>query len=141
MPELNCAEEFMEKIASIKEVLSTMPKNNEKNIKKYNEKIRELEEEYQKYQEKISNILENKFYKATKIDSNKEIENLRNRIETIEKIIYLLNDSKTVSAKLGLDKNAYALGKYYKENLENTNRNRFHLPNNLKIQIDKYLIV
>ena len=50
MPELNCAEEFMEKIASIKEVLSTMPKNNEKNIKKYNEKIRELEEEYQKYQ-------------------------------------------------------------------------------------------
>lgn len=126
MPELNCTEEFMEKIASIKEVLSTMPKNNEKNIKKYNEKIRELEEEYQKYQEKISNILENKFYKATKIDSNKEIENLRNRIETIEKIIYLLNDSKTVSAKLGLDKNAYALGKYYKENLENTNRQIFN---------------
>ena len=43
MPELNCAEEFMEKIASIKEVLSTMPKNNEKNIKKYKNQCSILE--------------------------------------------------------------------------------------------------
>lgn len=122
MPELNSVEEFVEKIASIKEVLSTMPRNNEKNLEKYNEKIRELKKEYTEYKNDIRNILESRYEKATKIEDNQEIENLKKRIETIEKVIYLLNDSKTASAKLGIDKNVYALGKYYKENLENINK-------------------
>ena len=43
-------EDIMDKIVANKEVLSTMPKNNLKNINIYQEKLEELEEEYKKYQ-------------------------------------------------------------------------------------------
>ena len=39
-------EEILEKIAASKEILSTMPKNNPKNIEIFKDKLDELEKEY-----------------------------------------------------------------------------------------------
>ena len=47
MPSSKQKNEILENIESIKEILSTMPKNNEKNIEKYSEKIEELKQEYE----------------------------------------------------------------------------------------------
>ena len=48
-------EEIMDKIEASKEVLSTMPKNNLKNINIYQEKLEELEDEYEKYKTSRAN--------------------------------------------------------------------------------------
>lgn len=125
--------EITEKIEVEKEILSTMPKNNSKNIKKYMGKIEELKEKSEQFQEIINKDLNKRYKNATEIAENKEIENLEKRINTIEKILYLLNDEKTSYEKMGLDRIIYKIDKFYKENLDSINEqikeaiNRFDL--------------
>ncbi len=56
---------ILDKIEVEKEVLSTMPKNNKKNVDKYLEKILQLRKEYETYQEKIESIFKKRYKKAT----------------------------------------------------------------------------
>ena len=114
--------EIIEKIAVEKEVLSTMPRNNAKNVDKYLEKVLELKKEYESYQENIEKIFNKRLKKATDIKPTNEVENLEIRLNTIENTLYLLIDAKTSYEKMELDKNIYKIGRYYKENLENINQ-------------------
>lgn len=113
--------EFLEKIEVEKELLSTMPKNNEKNKNKYLEKIKDIEIEYKKQQEEIKKNLEKRYKKETNIDESKDIANLDIRIKTVENVLGLISDEKTAYEKMGLDKIIYRIGKFYKDNLENIN--------------------
>lgn len=122
MPDSNNIKEILEKIEVEKEVLSTMPKNNAKNVDKYVEKVLQLKKEYEEYQEEIEKTFNKRYEKATSIQSTNEVENLEIRLNTIEKILYLLNDAKTSYEKMELDKIIYKIGRYYKENLENINQ-------------------
>ena len=94
-------EEIMDKIEASKEVLSTMPKNNLKNINIYQEKLEELEEEYRKYQKDISTRLQRRYQNAIRKAPNKEIENLETRLKTISYILELLDEEKTSYEKNG----------------------------------------
>ena len=114
-------EEITDKIEANKEVLSTMPKNNIKNMDIYQKKLEELEEEFKKYQKDISNRLQRRYQNATKKALNKEIENLETRLKTISYILELLDEEKTSYEKMGLDRAIFTLSRYYKENLENIN--------------------
>lgn len=114
-------EEIMDKIEASKEVLSTMPKNNLKNINIYQEKLEELEEEYKKYKKDISTRLQRRYQNATKKAPNKEIENIETRLKTISYILELLDEEKTSYEKMGLDRAIFTISRYYKENLENIN--------------------
>ena len=114
-------EEIMDSIEATKEVLSTMPKNNEKNIQKYKDRIDELQNEYEKYEKSVLSILEKRYSDEVNIEPNKEIQTLEDRLNTINNTLYLLSDEKTSYEKMELDKSIYKLGKYYKENLENVN--------------------
>lgn len=49
---------ILEKIETDKEVLSTMPTNNKKNIAHYIETVKELSEEYEKSKQEIFNELD-----------------------------------------------------------------------------------
>jgi len=122
MPDSEKIKEILEKIDVEKEVLSTMPKNNAKNIDKYLEKVLQLKKEYEGYQEQIVNTFNKRYEKLTDIKSTNEIENLDIRLNTIENTLYLLSDEKTSYEKMGLDKIIYKIGRYYKENLENINQ-------------------
>ena len=115
-------EEIISGIDANKEILSTMPRNNEKNKIKYLEKIKELQKEYEKYEEEILNIFNKRFYESTDIEINKEIDTLKSRLNTIENVIFLLSDEKTSYEKMELDRHIYKLGKYYKGNLEDVNK-------------------
>ena len=114
-------EEIMDKIEASKEVLSTMPKNNLKNINIYQEKLEELEEEYRRYKKDISVRLQRRYQNATRKSPNKEIENLETRLKTISYILELLDEEKTSYEKMGLDRAIFTISRYYKENLENIN--------------------
>lgn len=114
-------EEIMDKIEATKEVLSTMPKNNLKNINVYEKKIEELKEEYEEYKKDVSNRLQKRYKNMQKKQSDKEIENIEKRLKTIDYILQLLDEEKTSYEKMELDKTIYTISKYYKENLENIN--------------------
>ena len=94
-------EEITDKIEANKEVLSTMPKNNIKNMDIYQKKLEELEEEFKKYQKDISNRLQRRYQNATKKALNKEIENLETRLKTISYILELLDERKNFLRKNG----------------------------------------
>lgn len=114
--------EILEKIDASKEVLSTMPKNNEKNIDEYLEKVDNLLKEYEMVDKEIEEELILRFKEKTNVEENKEVSALSGRIDTIEKVLYLLEDKKSSQGKIELDKNIYKIGKFYKENLESVNR-------------------
>lgn len=118
MPNLT---EMLEKIEVEKQLLSLMPRNNNKNIFKYLEKIQELTKEYTKNKEQIEKILVKRYEKALNIKKSNEIENLEIRLDTIEKALYLLSDEKTSYEKMELDKIIYKIGRFYKGNLEYIN--------------------
>lgn len=111
-----------QKIEVEKEVLSTLPKNNEKNKQKYLKKVQELEEEYSNYKDIIGKFLIKEYNSYTKIKENEEINLLKTRINTIENVLYLLSDEKNSLEKMNLDKILYNLGRYYKNNLDNVNK-------------------
>lgn len=113
--------EFLEKIEIEKEVLSTMPKNNKKNISKYLEKVKELKEEYENEKSIIEKELNKRYKKATEIEEGKDNKNLTIRVTTIENILSLISEEKTSYEKMELDKIIYKISRFYKDNLENIN--------------------
>lgn len=115
------SKEILDKIDSSKEVLSTMPQNNIKNIKIYQSKIEELKEEYQKYKEEIENCLQKKYKNKTNIEENQDLKNLNKRLEATNNILEMFDTMKTSYEKMELDKSIYVISKYYKDNLENVN--------------------
>ena len=115
-------ENEVEKIEAEKEVLSTLPKNNEKNEQKYLKKVEELENKYKKYKTEIREELEKEYNSYINVEEDSEIEVLKGRINTIEKILYLLSDEKNSLEKMNLDKILYNLGRYYRNNLDDVNK-------------------
>ena len=74
MEKLQEIEKAIEKIEAEKEILSTMPRNNEKNEQKYLEKVKELEKKYKKYKTEIREYLEKEYNSYIKVEENSEIE-------------------------------------------------------------------
>lgn len=124
-------EEILEKIVASKEILSTMPKNNPKNLEIFKDKLEELEKEYKTYQDNVSKELNKRYKNAIKKPEDKEIENLKTRIRTINYISELLNEEKTSYEKMGLDRSIFTISRYYKENFESINEQ-------IQVCIDKF---
>lgn len=122
MPNSITLKEVLEKIDVEKEILSTLPKNNMKNKEKYIEKIIELKKQYEQYEEKIEKIFNKRYKKLIDVKQTNDIENLKHRLATIGDSMYILNDEMTSYEKMGLDKIIYKIGRYYKDNLENINK-------------------
>ena len=122
MEEFQKIHNAIQKIEVEKEVLSTLPQNNEKNEKKYLEKVRELKKEYVSYKNKLEKFLKNQYESYLDVKENDDIDLLKTRINTIEKVLYLLSDEKNSLEKMNLDKILYNLGRYYRNNLDNVNK-------------------
>ena len=121
MEGLTITDKMIADIDVCKEILSTMPKNNEKNTKKRTEYIDEKKEQYMMYKKEIIEILQKRYDEQLNIEVSPEISNLNTRLKTIEEVLYLLNEEQTSYERMGLDKNIYKLEKFYKENFENIN--------------------
>lgn len=118
-------EELIEKIKAEREVIETMPVNNKKNIKLYNEKISDLKEEYGILREEVLNEISKRFEKKTRESDKKEIENIKKQIDNYSDIMNIINEKVGPYEKSGLNKEVYRLSRYYKENLENVNNQIF----------------
>lgn len=114
-------DKILEKIESDKEILSTLPKNNKKNITKYMEEVKKLETEYQQFQDNILKEIQKRYDKILDVKECEEIEKLEVQIKEIETMLDTIDDIKTSYEKMGMDRKIYKLGRYYKENLESIN--------------------
>lgn len=114
-------ENVVQKINIYKEILSTMPINNEKNIERYNSKIYEIKQEYEEYKEEILKEILIRYNNYIKCNPTNNIRNLENEIENYELILNIMNDIQSSYEKTNLDKEVYKLAKFYKENLERVN--------------------
>ena len=112
---------ILNKIDADKEILSTMPRNNKKNIANYIQKVEELQQEYKEVNDEIFSEMEKRYTKIVSIKENKSIEEQKQEIEKIEEILEILDTAKTSYEKMGIDKRIYKLSKFYKENLESIN--------------------
>ena len=111
----------IEKIEIDKEILSTMPKNNKKNLLKYIDKINELKEEYNLLSEELYNDMNKRYKKIISVKQNPIIKENSIAISEIEELLEIIDTVKTSYEKIGMDKIIYKLGRFYKENLENIN--------------------
>lgn len=121
MNKITQIEKIIENIEIRKEILATMPQNNEKNIMKKKEYIKNIKEEYNEYKIEILDIFLKRYNNYTNIKENSEIYNLNKRLKTIEDVIHILNDKQTSYEKMKIDKNIYKLEKFYKQNLDDIN--------------------
>jgi len=125
-------EQILEKIETSKEILSTMPQNNEKNKEKYIEAVRKIKDEYIEYKDIILKEMLRRYKKEISIKENIDIENNEKRLEDLKNIYYLLNPINTSYEKMNLDKSIYRLSKFYKENLESVNEEILNTINKFK---------
>ena len=109
------------KISVDKEALSTLPRNNEKNINAYLKKVSTYKTTYQKLENEIIEEMKQRISKINEIEKSEELLNLEDEIKNTEGVIYLLNDIDTSYEKMDLDRILYNLNFYYKKNLEIVN--------------------
>lgn len=120
---MNKFEEELEKIKVEKEVLTTLPINNIRNV---NSSYKRFEDSYNEFLEKNSLIIkeiERRFNKLNNIEKDLEINNIEEKILNIEEDMYILNDISTSYEKMGLDVNIHNLKYYYMKDLTLINEN------------------
>lgn len=105
--------EFIEEdIDAKKTLLSTMPINNTRNIKKYNGKIDTIRETYEKYKESVNKYIKTKS-KSLKIKPvEKSLDDINEKIKSIEEVRFVLNPLNTYFEKNGFDNLIYQISHY-----------------------------
>lgn len=118
---MNNLEELSKKINIHKEILDAMPKNNSKNIKEYINLVENLKIEFSSYQQDVLREMEKRLKQIKNVKKNLEIEELKQKIDNNEGVLYLLNTVDTSYEKMDLDKSMFNLKQYYNKNLEIVN--------------------
>ena len=119
-------EEIDIKINANKEVLETLPKNNEKNIIAYVQKVNGLQEEFGEYEASILKEMKTRVDRVCKIKEDDEIEEIKKELAGIENILPLLNETKTSFEQMNFDKAMHKLRYYYRDRLETVNEAIFY---------------
>ena len=97
-------EQYMNNIETHKEVLNALPKNNDKNLKVYKEKVSEL---LTTYREDLSSIIE-EIDKRTKhylsLGKDERIDTIDSKISELSSILPIINTYNSSYEKSNLDK-------------------------------------
>ncbi len=116
-------EQIIKKIESNKEVLSSMPQNNSKNIEKYNLYVNDLYEEANTFIEKISEEIKKRYNNIVNISINKDIENIKKELIDYSNLKKINNKYKTPYEKSGLDILLDEISHFYNHDLDKVNEN------------------
>ena len=114
--------EFINKdIEGKKEQLSSLPTRTKTNKKKYNETINLYTEKYKEYQEKLYKYMSVKAKSLHKAENATDISKLKEKVENLERVKFLLNPSNTYQEKMGFDTLIYQINNYYTLNFKSLN--------------------
>ena len=99
-------------IEAKKTLLSSMPINNKTNIKKYNEKIASIYENYEYYKDSVLKYLKAKSESFECAESLKNTEELMKQFEEYKHMKFILNPMNSFKEKMGLDNLLYDIHNY-----------------------------
>lgn len=105
-------------ISSIKEVLSSFPKNNIKNKEKYLNTVNSYKEEYLAYKNNIYNELNNRYNKILNINKDSNISSLAEKIALSKSYFRFINPYCSSYELSLLDRILFDLSHYYKGDLD-----------------------
>lgn len=101
-----------EDIDAKKSLVSAMPLNNKRDIKKLNEKVALFEDKYLEYQKTLKKYIDTKSKSfEVKVDS-KDLDKVTKKINELEHVRFVLNPNNTYFEKVGLDNLIYQLANY-----------------------------
>lgn len=118
---MSILDNFISNINLDKEILEAMPKNNQRDIKKYIEKSTEILETAKKQQNIMIKEIKKRYKQISEVNPNNEMEETIQRLENSKGVMYLLNDLDTSYEKMDLDKALFNLNHYYSKKLEIVN--------------------
>lgn len=99
-------------IEAKKTLLSSMPINNKTNIKKYNEKIASIYENYDYYKQSVLKYLKAKSESFECADSSFDTEELKKQLDEYKHMKFILNPMNSFKEKMGLDNLIYDIHNY-----------------------------
>lgn len=99
-------------IEAKKTLLSSMPINNKTNIKKYNEKIASIYENYDYYEDSVLKYLKAKSESFECSDDVRNTEKLMKEFEEYKHMKFILNPMNSFKEKMGLDNLLYDIHNY-----------------------------
>ena len=126
-------EDFNQDVETAKEVLSSMPINNAKNLALYLNKVKELKEEYTSYKDEVFNEIKKRSAKYLTYKPSDRLELVRKELLDY-KDLGLFNPINTPFEKMGFDTLLYSLTHYYKNDLSSVN-------NDIKEALEKFELV
>lgn len=118
---MSILDSFISNINLNKEILDAMPKNNQRDVKKYIEKLTKILETSKEQQDIIIKEIKTRYEKISKTKPNSELEEAVQILESNKGVLYLLNDVDTSYEKMDLDKALFNLNHYYSKKLEIVN--------------------
>jgi len=129
---MNNLEGLIEEINIDKEILGTLPQNNKKNKKIYSDKIEELSQKYNAYEEEILKEIEKRSKKYDGLKFSDELKKSDEELEKFEKVLYLLSEEDTPFEKMDLDMEILNLTFYYRKSLRKVNDAILYCINKIK---------
>ena len=99
-------------IEAKKTLLSSMPINNKTNVKKYNEKIASIYENYEYYKDSVLKYLKAKSESFECEDDTTNTEELMKQLEEYKHMKFILNPMNSFMEKMGLDDLLYDIHNY-----------------------------
>lgn len=114
--------EFINKdIEGKKENIQSMPTKTKANKKKFNDTITEYTKKYQDYKDKLFKYMSVKAASLSKVDKGEDINKIKEKVVSLERVKFLLNPSNTYLEKMGFDTLIYQINNYYTLNFKSLN--------------------
>ncbi|MBO5120673.1 MAG: hypothetical protein J6C28_03180 [Bacilli bacterium] len=114
--------EFINKdIEGKKENIQSMPTKTKANKKKFNDTITEYTKKYQDYKDKLFKYMSVKAAALSKVDKGEDINKIKEKVVSLERVKFLLNPSNTYLEKMGFDTLIYQINNYYTLNFKSLN--------------------
>lgn len=114
-------EDFNHDVEVAKELLSSMPINNIKNLTLYKNKVKEYKEEYTEYRDELYSELKRRSSQYLNFKPSERRETVKNELLGF-KDLGLFNPINTPFEKMGFDTLLYSLTHYYKNDLASVNK-------------------
>lgn len=113
-------EDFNHDVEVAKEVLSSMPINNIKNLTLYKNKVKEYKDEYSAYRDELYREIKNRSSQYLSFKPSEKAEMIKNELLSYKEL-GLFNPINTPFEKMGFDTLLYSLTHYYKNDLASVN--------------------
>lgn len=110
------------KVMTQTEILSSLPKNNVKNIQTFLENATKVKNEYQEIKKQVLEEIDKRVQSYNTISSYPELSKLQDIMNNIEDNLPFLNPLNSSYEKTGMNEIIYDISKYYKGNLEKVNQ-------------------